>query len=96
MSALTELINLSEEKGYENWDTGDYGGRSWTFGKESVFCLHVRFDKFWRITGAIYVKFENGSVDQYVYSREKNKRDKVYWILNFLPDNLDSWDELFK
>ncbi|SDD60302.1 hypothetical protein SAMN04488581_2640 [Mycolicibacterium neoaurum] len=103
MTALKELVDLAREKGYQDWDTTSGRGidkrRSWTFGKEGVFCLHVRFDKQWRVINAIYIKTEgktaNTNRDQYIHPIEKHKRDKVYWILNCLPDSFDGWDKLF-
>lgn len=98
-SALRELIDFSRELGYQDWDTSGQGLRSWTFGKQDVFCLTVRFDKFWRVVHAIYVKFPEqrniAEQELYVYNREKHKRDKLYWILKFLPEDFVVWDELF-
>lgn len=102
-SALVELLTLASDKGYGSWDTTSRVGadkrNSWTFGQDSVFCLHVRFDKFWRVVNAIYVKWDGSATrpdDQYVYAREKHKRHKLYWILNCLPDSLEPWARLFQ
>lgn len=93
-SALAELVKLANDKGYLVRDTSASGQRSYTFGKRNVFSLHVRFDKFWRVSNAIYNK-SPGDDDQYIHPREKHKRDKVYWILNFLPDTFERWDKCF-
>lgn len=97
-SALKELIDLANEKGYQHWDTSDsdINLHSWTFGQENVFCLTVRFDRFWRVLNAIYVHFPTSSQDQYIPYTEKNKRDKIFWVLNFLPDDFSYWDGLFE
>lgn len=97
-SALDELIALSNAKGYQNWDTSnkDYNIHSWTFGQENIFCLHVRFDRYWRIVNATYTKFgdkRDAERELYVLQTEKDKRHKIYWILNFLPDDFAWWDK---
>lgn len=94
MSALAELVQLGNDKGYEVHDTSSDGRRSYTFGQEGVFVLHVRFDKFWRVENATYLKAPDFD-DQYILRREKHKRDKVYWVLNLLPNTFEHWDKCF-
>lgn len=94
-SALYELVQLANDKGYLVRDTSSEGHRSYTFGEANVFSLCVRFDKFWRVKNAIYNKGKSGRNDLFIRHGEKHKRDKVYWVLNFLPDNFAAWDKDF-
>lgn len=96
MSACEALAELARQHNWQHWDHSERGRVSHTYGIQDTACLHVRFDRQGRVKHAIYVHFPSTrqlhtSGDQFIYQRQKGKRELVEHILRTVPEKIPSW-----
>jgi hypothetical protein len=93
MNTHESLTAVAREAGWIVFDAdgGTDGRTSQTYGIQNIACLQVRFGLHGRVVNAIYVHFPSTHRDQFIYQRQKGKRELVEHILRTVPEKIPSW-----